>query len=354
MLKLRHTSRLSNKYAITAMPQECSLHPSSALTWCSPTPQLAFNYRLICSTDHLRCYAHTTCLGVYSSRLVTMIFVCFGPTFRPFYSRPQWRRRYDADTSVCYTPRRSWSRRRWEAGNPRPLVICVGQMCHQVLERLALDRFSCTCNGEDKTPAPGRISHIPFAYHLYLKSDGRELLGRDATRQMPEKRSAPVYSGCSEHPKAHRSVTQVESYMHLPQGIPGTLPMQEVLPLCSSAALFGVLLAGSAIRARGCWRISGCICLPNCTIGLSCGQCARGSGTPRQCSRRWRPARYGRSLLLWIACSTSLGIACSKSKGDGSIPWSIRHATVSMTRTPLALRWCSWSRVGGPYASQLP
>ena len=125
-----------------------------------------------CSPGHLSWYAHTTCLGVYSSRLVTRIFVCFGPMFRPFYSRPQWRRRYDADTSACYTPRGSWSRGRWEVGKRRTLVICAGQMCHQVLECLALGRFSCICYGEDKTSARGGISRIPFAYHLYLKSEG--------------------------------------------------------------------------------------------------------------------------------------------------------------------------------------
>src|SRR5262245_10190145 len=59
----------------------------------------------------------------------------------------------------------------------------------------------------------------------------------------PEKRSAPVYAGCSQHPNTHRSATHVGSHMHPPQGIAGSLPVQAALSLCPSAALSGVLLA---------------------------------------------------------------------------------------------------------------
>src|SRR5438552_9505801 len=66
------------------MPKDFSIRPSSPLTWCAPSPRSVLSSLLICSTGHLLWYAPTTCLGVHSSRLVTRIFVCFGPTFRPF------------------------------------------------------------------------------------------------------------------------------------------------------------------------------------------------------------------------------------------------------------------------------
>src|ERR1043166_5796809 len=63
----------------------------------------------------------------------------------------------------------------------------------------------------------------------------------------PGKRSAPVYSGCSQHPKTHRSVTHVGSHMHPFQGIPGAFPVQEALSLCPGPALSGLLLAGDRL-----------------------------------------------------------------------------------------------------------
>src|ERR671934_100417 len=74
---------MSNRYASTAIPKDFSIRPSSPLTWCSPNPRSVFSSRLICSTGHLHWYALITCRGIHSSRLVTRIFVRFGPMLRP-------------------------------------------------------------------------------------------------------------------------------------------------------------------------------------------------------------------------------------------------------------------------------
>src|SRR5574341_756000 len=65
------------------MPKDFSIRPSSVLPWCAPSPRSVWSSLLICSTGHLRWYALTTCRGIHSSRLVTRIFVCFGPRLRP-------------------------------------------------------------------------------------------------------------------------------------------------------------------------------------------------------------------------------------------------------------------------------
>src|SRR5213592_4928447 len=67
---------------------------------------------------------------------------------------------------------------------------------------------------------------------------------------MPEKRSAPVYSGCCQHPKTQRSATHVGFHMHPPQGIPSALPAQEALSLCPRTALSGVLLVADGFDPR--------------------------------------------------------------------------------------------------------
>src|SRR5512132_3469793 len=79
----------------------------------------------------------------------------------------------------------------------------------------------------------------------------------------PEKRSAPVYAGCSQHPNTHRSATHLGSHMHPPQDISGAVPVQEALSLCPSAALPGVLLARDRADPRsgqghdeGTWGLS--------------------------------------------------------------------------------------------------
>src|SRR5437763_11039595 len=63
----------------------------------------------------------------------------------------------------------------------------------------------------------------------------------------PKNKSAPVYSGCSEHPKTHRSQTHMGSHMHPAYSISGALPVQAALPLRPSSALSGLLLAGDCL-----------------------------------------------------------------------------------------------------------
>src|SRR5207249_2518782 len=67
---------------------------------------------------------------------------------------------------------------------------------------------------------------------------------------MPEKRSAPVYSGCSQHPKTQRSATHVGFHMHSSQSIPSALPAQEALLLRPSAAPSGLLLVVDGLDPR--------------------------------------------------------------------------------------------------------
>src|SRR5215475_10895621 len=69
------------------MPKDFSIRPSSPRTWCAPSPKSVLSSLLICSTGHLRWYALTTCRGIHSSRLVTRIFVCFGPRFPPSFTQ---------------------------------------------------------------------------------------------------------------------------------------------------------------------------------------------------------------------------------------------------------------------------
>src|SRR5437016_4021320 len=79
----------------------------------------------------------------------------------------------------------------------------------------------------------------------------------------PENGSATVYSGCSEHPKTHRSKTQVGLHMHPEQSISGALPTQEALSLRSSPALARLLLVTDRLHPRPRHRdAQGAPCLP--------------------------------------------------------------------------------------------
>ena len=82
---------------------------------------------------------------------------------------------------------------------------------------------------------------------IFSKVTGKSPLDEPQHVKTPGKRSAPVYSGCSEHPKTPRSATHVGFHTHPKQGISGALPVQEALSLRPSAALSGLLLVGYGV-----------------------------------------------------------------------------------------------------------
>lgn len=55
-----------------------------------------------------------------------------------------------------------------QTGHPSPLVMCLGQMCHQIFNRFVLSRLPGLSNGKDKAPAALGIGLIAFDDHVHV------------------------------------------------------------------------------------------------------------------------------------------------------------------------------------------
>src|SRR2546430_11405315 len=90
----------------------------------------------------------------------------------------------------------------------------------------------------------------PLGLSIYSEVTGEQPAAGVHRVKTPEKRSAPVYSGCSQHPKTHRSATHVGFHTHPKQSISGAVPAQEAFSLCPGTTLSGLLLVDHGIDSR--------------------------------------------------------------------------------------------------------